>query len=580
MGLGLLFFAAAWVCLAVYKIVKRTKHELVSGLLLLVTASAGSGVFLYLTASTTARRAYVNLPMRELAASQVQTFISLALAALAVFVIYKLAERLGRNSDVRFGIMGALGVAACFAAVSYGLYVATFAPDLDEISVAATPIENITIASSIPIKVFENAVVENPTALEIGPGNDLYVAGIGGSIWIMKDVDLNGEADEVTEFASGLNQPEGLAWSEAGLYVTVIDKLLLLKDTNGDGVSDESRVIVNGFPGEEYAFHQSNGLTFGPDGRLYIGVGSTTDHRPETHPLAARVLSVNPDGSDLKVFATGVRNPFGLIPAPGGGFFAIDNGSSGCIDTATQIDDCSDKIDVPEEVNYIVEGKDYGFPTYFGIPPQDSGTQPPMVTFPDHSAPAGIVLYEGDKFPAKYKGQLFVSLWARGEIYSVRLFRTDAEHFIGSSRLFASGILGPSALENSPGGGLYVASFSSNTIYYIGPAAASANTPPSATPGEPLPGEAANGQALFASTCAACHGPNGEGVPGLGKDLTTSEFVADKSDKELVEFIKVGRPENDPLNTTGVTMPPNGGNPAFTEQDLYHIVAYLREIQK
>ncbi|MBI3244515.1 MAG: PQQ-dependent sugar dehydrogenase [Chloroflexi bacterium] len=577
-GLSLLFFAAAWMLAAVYRFGK--KRARVSGVLVFVTALAGTGIFLYLTASTAARRAYINLPMRELAIGVGLIAASAIVAAALAFGVYKLAERLGGNSDLRFGLTASFSIAVLFAVVGYGLYLTTFTPDLDEVSVVATPIEKIVVADNIPIQVFENAVVQQPTALEIGPDNELYVAGIGGSIWIMRDDDLNGAADSVAEFASGLKQPEGLAWSEAGLYVTEIDKLVLLKDTNGDGVADESQVIVDGFPGEEYAFHQSNGLTFGPDGRLYIGVGSTTDHRPETHPLAARILSVNPDGSDLKVYATGLRNPFGIIPAPGGGFFAIDNGSSGCIDTATQVDDCSNKIDVPEELNYIVEGKDYGFPNYFGIPPQDSGTQPPVVTFVDHSAPAGIDFYAGDAFPTKYKGQLFVSLWARNEIHSVRVFRIDSEHFVGASRLFISGILGPSALLNSPDGGLYVASFSSNTIYHIGPVANEAVPAASATPAPLLPGDATKGQALFAATCSACHGPTGEGVPSLGKDLTTSEWVAGKSDKELVEFIKVGRPENDPRNTTGVTMPPNGGNPALSEQDLYNIVAYLREIQK
>ncbi len=88
------------------------------------------------------------------------------------------------------------------------------------------------------------------------------------------------------------------------------------------------------------------------------------------------------------------------------------------------------------------------------------------------------------------------------------------------------------------------------------------------------------GEKLFMSICTACHGPDGQGLPGLGKDLVMSEFVTNKTDSELVEFIKVGRGPNDPLNTTGVTMPPKGGNPNFSDEDLYHIVAYIRTLQK
>ena len=79
-------------------------------------------------------------------------------------------------------------------------------------------------------------------------------------------------------------------------------------------------------------------------------------------------------------------------------------------------------------------------------------------------------------------------------------------------------------------------------------------------------------------TCAACHGPAGEGIEGLGKDMTTSEFIAGNTDDELVAFIKVGRDPSDPLNTTGVGMPASGGNPALSDEDLFDIVAYIRTL--
>ena len=88
------------------------------------------------------------------------------------------------------------------------------------------------------------------------------------------------------------------------------------------------------------------------------------------------------------------------------------------------------------------------------------------------------------------------------------------------------------------------------------------------------------GQELFTGTCAACHGPTGEGLPNLGKNMTTSQFIASKTDDELVAFIKVGRDPSDPLNTTGVAMPSKGGNPALSDEDFYNIVAYIRTIQK
>jgi len=92
-------------------------------------------------------------------------------------------------------------------------------------------------------------------------------------------------------------------------------------------------------------------------------------------------------------------------------------------------------------------------------------------------------------------------------------------------------------------------------------------------------GEPAAGKAAYATTCVACHGADAKGVQGLGKDLTTSEFVRTKTNEELLAFVLTGRPSSDPLNTTGIDMPPKGGNPALTETDLKNIIAYLRTLQ-
>lgn len=112
------------------------------------------------------------------------------------------------------------------------------------------------------------------------------------------------------------------------------------------------------------------------------------------------------------------------------------------------------------------------------------------------------------------------------------------------------------------------------------PAAAPAAVEAAPAAHEASMGDAARGQQLFASTCAACHGPNGEGVQGLGKDMRHSEFIAGLSDEELLAFIKRGRDMSDPLNTTGVAMPPKGGNPALSDEQLLDIIAFVRTIHE
>jgi len=91
-------------------------------------------------------------------------------------------------------------------------------------------------------------------------------------------------------------------------------------------------------------------------------------------------------------------------------------------------------------------------------------------------------------------------------------------------------------------------------------------------------GDAAAGQEIFDTTCVACHGADATGISGLGADLTNSAFIAENSDDEMVAFLEVGRPADAADNTTGVQMPPKGGNPALSDDDLHDVVAYLNTL--
>lgn len=97
---------------------------------------------------------------------------------------------------------------------------------------------------------------------------------------------------------------------------------------------------------------------------------------------------------------------------------------------------------------------------------------------------------------------------------------------------------------------------------------------------EELAGWIASGHKLYASTCIACHGPDGAGIKGNGKPLATSEFIKSLDDDALLAFIKRGRDPSDPKNTTGIAMPPKGGNPALSDDDLLDVISYLRSLSK
>lgn len=90
----------------------------------------------------------------------------------------------------------------------------------------------------------------------------------------------------------------------------------------------------------------------------------------------------------------------------------------------------------------------------------------------------------------------------------------------------------------------------------------------------------AKGKVIFNKTCIACHGEGGVGVEGLGKNWVTSEFIKTNTDRDLLEFLKVGRPLTDPLSAGITIMPARGGDPTLTDEDLENVIVYMRSLQK
>src|SRR5205823_13079659 len=142
----------------------------------------------------------------------------------------------------------------------------------------------------------------------------LYVAELAGQVLALADRDDDGRAETRITFATGLASPLGLAFYGSDLYVGRRGGVTRLSDTNGDGLADGSVAVIDGLPALR---HQTDGLAFGPDGRLYIGQGTTSD-RGETGFVSREgsILGAERDGSGLHVFASGTRNPYDLAFLP------------------------------------------------------------------------------------------------------------------------------------------------------------------------------------------------------------------------------------------------------------------------
>jgi glucose/arabinose dehydrogenase len=237
----------------------------------------------------------------------------------------------------------------------------------------------------------------------------------------------------------------------------------VVRDTDGDGQADARNDIITDLP---VGRHQTNGLAFDPDGRLYIGQGSIDDHAEYgIVPREASILRANHDGTDLVVYASGLRNPYDLAFHPvTGELFATDNGR----DTPA--------TGVSDELNVIVEGGHYGWPDCWDVGEGDhcEGTIPPVVELPEHSSADGLAFYTGNMFPSQYEKVLFIALWGANsgdpaigkKVVAVVLTHPETG-WQGTVYDFAWGFANPLDVTVGPDGALYVADFGAGRVYRI-----------------------------------------------------------------------------------------------------------------
>ncbi len=294
-------------------------------------------------------------------------------------------------------------------------------------------------------------------------------------IRLIEDRDGDGKADHATVFADGFNDlADGLAAGvlarKGDVYFTNIPSLWLLRDTDGDGKADVRKALQTGY-GVHVAFlgHDLHGLRFGPDGRLYFSVGdrglnvTTIDGGKLYAPDSGSILRCEPDGSNLEIYATGLRNPQELAFDEFGNLFTVDNNS-----------DSGDKA----RLVYVIEGGDSGWRMgfqYLESPvsrgpwnaeklwyPQWKGQAayivPPLVNLSD--GPSGLTYNPGvTLLPKRYDKHFFLADF-RGSsgtsgLRSFTVRPKGAAFELGESEQFLWGVLATD-VDFGPDGALYV----------------------------------------------------------------------------------------------------------------------------
>lgn len=360
--------------------------------------------------------------------------------------------------------------------------------------------------------------LKQPRAMRVAPNGDLFVADSKSNEIHVYRAGSGGKVSAHAVFAKGLHQPYGIAFYPPGadpkwVYIGNSDSVVRFPyKAGGMEAAGKAETIVAHIPS---VHHWTRDLAFTTDGtRLLIAVGSGSNiaegmpREPHAtlllnpHPvkdladwiateplgaawdaeeLRADILSVDPQGKDMKIFATGLRNCAGLTINP-------TSGEPWCV--VNERDLIGDNTPF-EYATHVTQGAFYGWPWYYiggNEDPRLKGARPDLkdkVTVPDvlmqaHSAPLQIAFYEGSSFPSEYRGGAFVTMhgsWNRANRtgYKVAYLPFKDAKATGEYVDFMTGFVTPDgAVWGRPvgvavakDGSLYVSDDGSKTVWHV-----------------------------------------------------------------------------------------------------------------
>ena len=307
-------------------------------------------------------------------------------------------------------------------------------------------------------------------------------------VTLLRDADGNGSAEVRSIFLSGLRQPFGILHRNGTVYVANTDSLMRFPYMEGQTRIEAPGEKILDLPAGGYNNHWTRNVVARPDGaKLYVSVGSATNVDEEgidaKDERRAAILEINPDGTGMRVYASGLRNPNGM---------EWDPATNRLWTTVNERDELGDDL-VPDYLTSVREGGFYGWPyAYFGQneDPRQKGKRPDLVArsiVPDyplgaHTASLGLLFYRGSSFPERYRDGAFIAQrgsWNRSKFsgYQVAFVPFSTGRPAGRLENFLTGFIAneqtsevygrPVGLAMLPDGSLLVADDGGGTIWRV-----------------------------------------------------------------------------------------------------------------
>ena len=306
------------------------------------------------------------------------------------------------------------------------------------------PLESVVLPPGFKIDIYATDI-PNARSMVLSPRGTLFVGTRkAGKVYAVLDHNGDYRADEIVILAKGLNMPNGVAFKNGALYVAEVNRVWRYDNIEKQIYSPPGPVIVNDlFPTDKH--HGWKYIAIGPDEMLYVPVGAPCNICEKSDPRYATIMRMRLDGSDLEIYAHGVRNTVGFDWHPQTReLWFTNNGRDWMGD------------DLPPDTLHHApqKGLHFGFPYCHAgdIPDPRYGTKRncdefsrPAMKLEAHVAPLGMKFYTGNMFPAKYRHQAFIAehgSWNRSVPIGYRItMAVFDKHHVPRYETFAEGWL-------------------------------------------------------------------------------------------------------------------------------------------
>ncbi|MGV3557637.1 PQQ-dependent sugar dehydrogenase [Larkinella arboricola] len=279
--------------------------------------------------------------------------------------------------------------------------------------------------------------LRKPRMLTVSASGNVYVTSReAGTVTLLRDTNGDGKAD-VNQVVATIKAVHGLTIHQDKMYLVAV-KEVYRADINPDGTLGTPQQLINNLP--DGGQHPNRTIGFGPDGLMYLTVGSTCNACAEPNAENATILRANPDGSNRVIFASGLRNTIGFGWHPETKeLWGLDHGIDWLGDDQQK-----------EELNQIKQGAFYGWPYIYGDGSYSPHPRPmgdttyadvlakttlPSLSYDPHAAPMGMVFYTGsgaaNGFPAEYQNDAFAAMrgsWNRAQPTGYKVVRIHYEN--------------------------------------------------------------------------------------------------------------------------------------------------------